>query len=154
MDEHRRIMVARRRLIGGVAGAGALVALGAGRALAAQVGSTAALGYAELPDGALGEQRLSTLPGKVPLIKKTWRPPNFETPTEYFRTVITPNDAFFVRWHLAGIPMVDGREWRLGIVGESIERPASYSLAQLRKEFAQVEITAVCQCSGNRRGLF
>ena len=154
MDEHRRIMVARRRLIGGVAGAGALAALGAGRALAGQVGSTAALGYAELPDGALGEQRLSALPGKVPLIKKTWRPPNFETPTEYFRTVITPNDAFFVRWHLAGIPMVDGREWRLGIAGESIERPASYSLAQLRKEFAQVEITAVCQCSGNRRGLF
>ena len=151
MDEPRRIVVARRRLI---AGAGALAALGAGRALAGQVGSTGALGYAEIPDGALGEQSLSALPGKVPLIKKTWRPPNFETPTEYFRSVITPNNAFFVRWHLAGIPMVDGREWRLGIAGDSIERPASYSLAQLRKEFQQVEITAVCQCSGNRRGLF
>jgi sulfite dehydrogenase (cytochrome) subunit A len=151
MDEMRRNAVARRRLI---AGAGALAALGAGRALAGQVGSMGALGYAEIPDGALGEQLLATLPGKVPLIKKTWRPPNFETPTEYFRSVITPNNAFFVRWHLAGIPVVDGREWRLGIAGDSVERPASYSLAQLRKEFQQVEVTAVCLCSGNRRGMF
>ncbi|SIT50722.1 hypothetical protein BN2476_930020 [Paraburkholderia piptadeniae] len=31
----------------------------------------AAPGFAEIPDGALAEQRLYALPGKVPLIKKT-----------------------------------------------------------------------------------
>ncbi|MEO8305517.1 MAG: molybdopterin-dependent oxidoreductase [Betaproteobacteria bacterium] len=151
MSENDRIVVARRRLI---AGAGALAVLGPGRVLAATVGSTADRGYAEIPDGALAEQTLSPLSGKVPLIKKTFRPPNYETPPEYFRSVITPNNAFFVRWHLAGIPEVSARDWKLAIAGESVERPASYTLAQLRKEFPQIEITAVCQCSGNRRGLF
>jgi hypothetical protein len=70
---------------------------------AGEAGSSAALGFTELSEGALAEQHLYALPGKVPLIKKTYRPPNFETPVEYFRTPITSNAAFFVRWHLAGI---------------------------------------------------
>lgn len=142
---------ARRRLVGGAMGA---IALGATRSIAGPVGSSGALGYAELPEGTLAEQILATLPGKVPLIKKSYRPPNYETPIQYFRTVITPNDAFFVRWHLAGIAQVNAQTWRLNIGGDSAERAQSYSLAQLRKEFPQVEVTAVCQCSGNRRGLF
>jgi DMSO/TMAO reductase YedYZ molybdopterin-dependent catalytic subunit len=144
----------RRRLLAGAAGAGALAALGPTRVLAAPVGSSAALGLAELPDGTLAEQMLYTLPGKVPLIKKTFRPPNFETPVEYFRSAITPNNAFFVRWHLAGIPEVKPTAWALAVGGESAERELKLTLAQLRTEFKPAEITAVCQCSGNRRGLF
>jgi DMSO/TMAO reductase YedYZ molybdopterin-dependent catalytic subunit len=144
----------RRRLLAGVAGAGTLAALPARRVLAAPVGSAGALGFAEIPDGALAEQVLERLPGKLPLIKKTYRPPNFETPIEYFRGVITPNDAFFVRWHLAGIPRVDAKAWKLTLGGDSLQQPRSYSLEQLRTGFSPVEITAVCQCSGNRRGLF
>src|SRR5207244_12696458 len=94
----------RRRLLAGAAGAGTLVALGPLRIFAAEVGSSGALGFAELPDGALAEQHLYALPGKVPLIKKTYRPPNFETPIEYFRMPITPNNAFFMRYHLAALP--------------------------------------------------
>jgi DMSO/TMAO reductase YedYZ molybdopterin-dependent catalytic subunit len=146
-----RIRSRRRHLVGGALSA---LALGATRSIAGPVGSSGALGYAELPDGTLAEQLLATLPGKVPLIKKTFRPPNYETPIRYFRTVITPNDAFFVRWHLAGIAEVNAQSWRLNVGGESVERPQAYSLAQLRKEFQPVELTAVCQCSGNRRGLF
>lgn len=141
----------RRRLL---AGAGALTALGAARALAADVGSSGALGFAELPDGTLAEQMLFKLPGKLPLIKKTYRPPNFETPIEYFRTAITRNDAFFVRWHLAGIPEVKASEWSLAVGGESAERALKFGLADLKKDFKPAEVTAVCQCSGNRRGLF
>ena len=89
---------ARRRLVA------VLAALGASPNAVSAVGSMAELGFAELPDGALAEQLLYALPGKVPLLKKTFRPPNFETPIEYFRTPITPNNAFFVRYHLAGIP--------------------------------------------------
>ncbi len=144
----------RRRIIAGAAGAGALTALGLSRAFAGPVGSMAALGFAELPDGTLAEQTLFALPGKVPLIKKTFRPPNFETPVKYFRTAITPNDAFFVRYHLAGIPEVNARDWSLTVAGDSAERTLKFTLAQLRKELAAAEITAVCQCSGSRRGLF
>ena len=147
--------VSRRNFLTGVAGAGALAALvPASRVLAAPPGSSAALGLAEIPDGALAEQVLYALPGKVPLIKKTYRPPNFDTPIEYFRTPITPNKAFFVRYHLAGIPQVKAGEWSLAVGGESAGREARFSLAQLRKQFKAAEVTAVCQCSGNRRGLF
>ena len=145
----------RRRLLLAAAGAASGLALsGPRRALAAAVGSTAELGLAELPDGALAEQHLYALPGKLPLIKKTYRPPNFETPIEYLRTPITRNDAFFVRWHLAGMPHVNVKDWVLTVAGESAERERKLTMAQLRKEFRHDEITAVCLCSGNRRGLF
>lgn len=144
----------RRKLLMGAAGAGSLAALGPLQILAAEVGSSAASGFAEIPDGALAEQHLYALPGKAPLIKKTYRPPNFETPIEYFRTPITPNNAFFVRYHLSGIAEVQAADWRLGVGGESAGRELEFTLDQLKKDFEQAEITAVCQCSGNRRGLF
>ena len=144
----------RRRLLAGAAGAGALAALGPARVVAGEVGSSGALGFAEIPEGALAEQHLYALPGKVPLIKKTYRPPNFETPIEYFRTSITPNNAFFVRYHLAGIPEVKAADWMLTVGGESAGRELTFTLDQLQKDFEPAEVTAVCLCSGNRRGLF
>jgi len=124
------------------------------RAFAAPVGGTAELGLAEIPDGALAEQSLFALPGKLPLIRKTFRPPNFETPVQYFRTPITQNRAFFVRYHLAAIPEVAAKDWTLTVGGESAERELKLSLQQLKREFKPAQVTAVCQCSGNRRGLF
>jgi DMSO/TMAO reductase YedYZ molybdopterin-dependent catalytic subunit len=112
------------------------------------------LGFANLPEGALDSQVLDALPGKLPLIKKSFRPPNFETPVEYFKDVITPNNAFFVRYHLSSIPQVDAKAWRLKIGGESVEAPFELTLDSLKRDFEQVELVAVCQCSGNRRGLF
>jgi DMSO/TMAO reductase YedYZ molybdopterin-dependent catalytic subunit len=145
----------RRRLLRAAGGFGALALLGrAPRLLAAPPGSSAELGFAEIPDGALEEQFLYALPGKLPLIKKTFRPPNFETPIQYFRTPYTQNKAFFVRWHLAGIPVVDAKKWRLKIGGESAGREVAFNLNQLRTDFIPAQLTAVCQCSGNRRGLF
>jgi DMSO/TMAO reductase YedYZ molybdopterin-dependent catalytic subunit len=135
------------------AAAGALGTWSARDALAA-VGSMAELGFAELPDGALAEQRLHALPGKVPLIKKTYRPPNYETPVEYFRKPITPNNAFFVRWHLAAIPQVGLKDWTLAVGGESAERELKLDFQTLQTQFKPAQLTAVCQCSGNRRGLF
>ena len=38
--------------------------------------------------------------------------------------------------------------------GDAAERAATFTMADLKKNFSQAEITAVCQCSGNRRGLF
>ena len=109
---------------------------------------------AELPEGAVAEGQLEALPGKVPLIRRSYRPPNFETPLDFFREPITRNDAFFVRYHLASIPQVNAKSWRLKVGGDAAKQPLELDLASLRKDFPAAELIAVCQCSGNRRGMF
>lgn len=83
------------------------------------------------------------------------RPPLLETPFSVFNeSLLTPNDAFYVRWHLAGIPTtVDGATHKIKVHG-SVKRPLSLSVDDLRTKFERVEIIAVNQCSGNSRGLF
>jgi DMSO/TMAO reductase YedYZ molybdopterin-dependent catalytic subunit len=108
---------------------------------------------AELPQGAIDAGVLDALPGKQPLIKRTYRPPNYETPVAYFKDVITPNDRFFVRWHLANIPTIEVSAWRLSVGGDGVAQPFELTLDQLQRDFEPVELIAVCQCSGNRRGL-
>ncbi|MSP28824.1 MAG: oxidase [Methylococcales bacterium] len=97
---------------------------------------------------------LDTLEGKKPLIKQTFRPPNYETPINYFDTAFTPTDAFFVRYHHAQIPEIDVKDWRLHIGGDALSKPLEFTLEQLRHEFETVEIAALCLCAGNRRSLF
>jgi sulfite dehydrogenase len=92
-------------------------------------------------------------PGKVPMRVINDRPPCLEPPWSAFRTDITPNDAFFVRWHLQVIPTsVDTRTWRLK-VGGHVEKPIELSLADLRK-MDKTSVVAVNQCSGNSRSFF
>lgn len=106
----------------------------------------------ELPAGTLASSNLDALPGKRPLIKRTFRPPNYETPVPLFREPFTPNDAFYVRWHM-GVPDIAVAEWRLRVAGPAIRSPREFTLQELRK-FTAHEVAAVNQCSGNRRGLF
>src|SRR6266851_4560292 len=108
---------------------------------------------AQLPGGMRSEAVLDALPGKKPLIKLSYRPPNYETPVELLRTAITPNDAFFVRYHLADIPEVRADSWRLSVGGDGANGETGLSLDEL-KALPAIEVAAVCQCSGNRRGLF
>lgn len=103
---------------------------------------------------AAARELVATLPGKVGLRRLTHRPPNYETPIEYFRSTLTPNEAFFVRYHHAVIPSVKAEDYRLEIGGPAVERPLALSLNELRDGFPLIELVAVCQCSGNRRGLF
>jgi DMSO/TMAO reductase YedYZ molybdopterin-dependent catalytic subunit len=107
-----------------------------------------------LPAGTREEAVWEALPGKRPLIKLSYRPPNYETPLHVFNELYTPNDAFFVRYHLADIPEVDAAAWRLSIGGDAATKPYELTLDALKRDFTPVEVTAVCQCSGNRRGLF
>ena len=100
-----------------------------------------------------GERPLVQYPGKRPLLRLTARPPQLETPFAVFNEgIITPNDAFFVRYHLADIPLsIDTDKYRVAVKGV-VDTPLSLSLADLRAMPA-VEIVAVNQCSGNSRGL-
>ncbi|MBS0396172.1 MAG: molybdopterin-dependent oxidoreductase [Proteobacteria bacterium] len=120
---------------------------------AASGGLAGSIARAALPAGTLESQTLERLAGKQPLLKRSYRPPNYETPVEYFDNVITPNDRFFVRWHLMQIPEIDASEWRLTVSGDAATQELSLSLDQLKHEFEPAEVVAVCQCSGNRRGL-
>jgi DMSO/TMAO reductase YedYZ molybdopterin-dependent catalytic subunit len=138
----------RRRFL---QGAGSTLALGTGLAPALAQKAPLTTG---LPSGEYDTAILDALPGKKPLIKLSYRPPNYETPVSYFREVFTPNDAFFVRYHLAGVPdKIDAPGWKLRIGGEAASGTLELTLAELQNNFPQVEIAAVCQCSGNRRGL-
>jgi len=150
-------MITRRDLLE-AAGRGAAVA-GAGHALSqgfirpAKAEAASPYMPAQLPQGTRQEAVLDSLPGKAPLIKLSYRPPNYETPVDLLRGAITPNDAFFVRYHLSDIPEVNAQDWRLSVGGEGAKGVASLSLDELRR-LPAVEVAAVCQCSGNRRGLF
>ncbi|HZW36343.1 MAG: twin-arginine translocation signal domain-containing protein, partial [Deltaproteobacteria bacterium] len=42
--------------------------------------------------------RLVRYPEKTDLILLTSRPPQLETPQHFFKELLTPNDALFVRW--------------------------------------------------------
>jgi DMSO/TMAO reductase YedYZ molybdopterin-dependent catalytic subunit len=90
-------------------------------------------------------------PEKAPLILLTDRPVQLETPRHHFLTALTPNDAFFVRWHLETLPnSVDLKEWRLHVDG-NVGNPLTLSLPELIDRFKPVSFAAVNQCSGNSR---
>ena len=107
----------------------------------------------ELPSGAIASSLLDALPGKRPLIKRTFRPPNYETPVALFRHEFTPNDAFYVRWHM-GVPNFALTDWRLRVNGPAAKSPREFTHGELLRRFRMHEVAAVNQCSGNRRGLF
>jgi DMSO/TMAO reductase YedYZ molybdopterin-dependent catalytic subunit len=101
-----------------------------------------------------GERPIVKYPQKRPMIGLTQRPPQLETPFAVFNeNVITPNDAFFVRYHLADIPLdIDPDKFSVEIKGK-VDKSIKLSLADIKKMPA-VELVAVNQCSGNSRGFF
>jgi len=101
-----------------------------------------------------GKRKLVAYPEKRPLIVLNSRPPQLETQFELFNeSLITPNDAFFVRYHHAGIPMsVDPDQHRIKIGGKAAGKHFQLTLQELRTKFKSVEYVAVNQCSGNSRG--
>src|SRR4051794_41517950 len=113
-------MFDRRKVLTGLAGGAA--------ALAAPGLPRLALGQQPplvpgLPSGVYDTAVLDALPGKKPLIKLSYRPPNYEAPLSYFATPITPNDAFFVRYQLSVIPAIDAQSCKLQIGGRRATTP-------------------------------
>jgi sulfite dehydrogenase len=134
------------------------------RLLAAGIGTAAGMGFGRSAMGqaiyeqpfANGERRIVAYPEKRPLIVITSRPPQLETPMEVFNEgVLTPNDAFFVRYHNAGIPTsIDPDTHVIKIGGGGAGHSFELSLADLKSQFRPVETVAVNQCSGNSRAYF
>ncbi len=146
-DFKRQFPGDRRKFLRGAASLGAGAMLGS-TALRAMAANTYMLAIGN------GERPVVQYPQKRPLIVLTSRPPQLETPFEIFNDgVVTPNDAFFVRYHLAGVPTsIDLDTFRINIKGK-VDTPISLTVDEL-KRFQWNEYYAVNQCSGNSRGLF
>src|ERR1700722_2616977 len=139
-------LITRRRLLGG-AGVGAL----------ALTNPSWAETMIDLPlPGGPGARPITTdFPQKGPMILQRTRPPLLETPFEVFdKSVFTPNDQFYVRWHWAVIPTdIDIGKFSLTVRGH-VNQTLSLSLNDLLHGFPSVQLSAVNQCSGNSRGFF
>jgi sulfoxide reductase catalytic subunit YedY len=95
-----------------------------------------------------------TFPEKRPLIVYSDRPPLLETPREVFTSALTPNDQFFVRWHMPDIPQyIDPDKFTISVNG-LVNKELKISLNDLKTKFEQVDVTAVLQCGGNSRSAF
>jgi sulfite dehydrogenase (cytochrome) subunit A len=147
-------MIDRRQLLRAIGGSTVAVGAGslAGVALAANVEQTVTLPFAN------GKRPLVQYPQKRPLIRLTTRPPQLETPMSVFdEGVLTPNDAFFVRYHLAEAPpqslYLDPDAYKFEVKGK-VDTLLTISLNDLKTQFEPVEIVAVNECSGNSRGFF
>ena len=140
--------LSRRRFLAGVSGVGLTGLLGAPawNAVAATI---------ELPFVNGRRELVTNFPQKGAMLLQRTRPPLLETPFEVFdHGVFTPNDRFYVRWHLANIPTeVDPATFRLNIRGH-VGQPIQLTLDELVRDFKPFEIAAVNQCSGNSRGFF
>ena len=104
----------------------------------------------------IDSQKVSTIafPEKRPLITYSDRPPLLETPRDAFTRAITPNDEFFVRWHMPKIPTHTYiNTYRINVNG-FVNKPLSLSIKDLKENYEQVELTAVMQCGGNSRSAF
>jgi sulfite dehydrogenase (cytochrome) subunit A len=107
---------------------------------------------AELPDGTRQIARFVNLPDKRRMLRLVDRPPNYAAPVNVFTDIVTPNDRFYVRYHLAGVPSAaDMDDWSLSVAGDAVERPVRLKLSDLL-DMPSNEVLAVCQCAGNRRG--
>ncbi|MDD3476468.1 MAG: molybdopterin-dependent oxidoreductase [Sulfurimonas sp.] len=128
--------------------------------------TTAAIGTATLASSAFGsEVKIRqpidngpickyNFPEKRPMITHSDRPPLLEAPRNIFTQTITPNDEFFVRWHMPEIPTyIDTDKFTISVNG-LVEKDYIISLKDLKNDFEQVEVTAVLQCGGNSRSAF
>ncbi len=97
---------------------------------------------------------LVTAPEKKEMLLLTDRPPNLETPLKYFLNDFTPNDVFFVRWHLSNLPsQINPDTFHLRING-TVKKELVLTLTDLKTKFKSYTLNALCVCAGNARSTF
>jgi sulfite oxidase len=98
-----------------------------------------------------GGQSAESRPASGPLTVRVTNPLNAETPVREFVSWLTPNERLFVRSHF-GPPRAEAVHpdaWQLTVKG-LVKEPLSVGLKELR-QFEEVTLAAVLQCSGNGR---
>ncbi len=95
-----------------------------------------------------------TYPEKAEMRLLTDRPPQLETPLTIFRQDFTPNEYFFVRWHMAQlVTRIDMDTFRL-YIGGAVNKTLALSMNDLKTKFPADSIVAVAVCAGNSRSTF
>lgn len=143
------------RVAGAVGGGAVLAACKREPSVATDSGTSSGSAAAtQASAGAAAQREMARFPEKAELIMLTDRPPQLETPVKYFETDLTPNEAFYVRWHLADIPTrVDTNTFRLAVRGH-VNNELKLSIEELKRDFEAASVVAVNQCSGNSRSKF
>ncbi|MCA9525959.1 MAG: sulfite oxidase, partial [Myxococcales bacterium] len=137
----------RRRFLGRV-GLGTLSAL---------LGTVVPFGRG-FPDGLLPAAFAAPangLLGKDPgLVVLNDRPLNAEVPAHLLADAVTPASRMFVRNN--GVPpaAVDPATWTLTIGGEAVKAERTFTLAELKRDFAHHTYELVLECGGNGRAEF
>jgi sulfite oxidase len=95
------------------------------------------------------------LPGKHPdLILLNDKPWNIETPVHLLDDKITPADKMYVRNNGNAPENTDTSKWTLTIEGESVIKPLTISLKDLRTRYKPYTYQLVLECGGNGRAEF
>ncbi len=101
-----------------------------------------------------GGKEIVKYPEKKDMLLLTDRPVQLETPLQILRQDITPNEYFFVRWHLSQIlTRIDIDSFRLRI-GGAVDHNLELSLNDLKTQFAPDSVVALAICAGNSRFTF
>ena len=124
--------------------------------LAASALLAASKGMAGTTHQPIDNRKVSALafPEKKPLITYSDRPPLLESPRSTFVHEFTPNDEFFVRWHLPEIPKHNDFDSYTIHINGLVEKDTKLTIKDLKTKFEQVEVNAVLQCGGNSRSAF
>jgi len=94
----------------------------------------------------------ANLPGKHPdLVVLSDKPWNIETPPHLLDDDITPADKLFVRNNGLIPENINVPKWTLTIDGESVKKPVTFTLADLKKKFKHYTYQLVHECAGNGR---
>jgi len=131
-------------------------------AIAAAIGAHLPFGRF-MPEGLLpvalanapGQDQLAGF-GKRELIVLGDKPLVAETPAHLLDDVVTPVSKLFVR-NNGGLPdpaALDPNKWTLTIEGESVEKPVTFTLAELKAKFKPVTQHVFLECGGNGRAEF
>ena len=146
MQDHdvRRSGLTRRRVLGGMGGAG--LALMFSPALAQETIDL------HVPGGPSTRTITTSYPQKGRMILQRSSPPWLETPFEVFdKGVFTPNDQHYVSWHWATFPGdIDVDSFRMKVRGQ-VNQPLSLSLKDILQGLPRFDIAAVNQCAGASR---
>ena len=82
------------------------------------------------------------------------RPWNMEALAHLLDDAVTPNKFMFIRNNGLVPENIDANNWELTIDGESVSRPKTFSLKELKSKFPQYTYQLTLECGGNGRSEF
>ena len=144
--DHREPNESRRHFLAGIAGAGALTALGEAASLREALAQAAAAPAA--PPGIVPNDAIKA--GKVPAMQyHSERPITGSVPAHEQDFEFTPTDRVFIRNNLL-TPDLDINALRLTLKG-LVDKELTFSVAELQKAFQVVSMAGMLECAGSGR---